>query len=178
MKKSTLALLCYSAFLYACDGSKDTTTNVVDSAKESASAAMDAAGDAATKAIAEGKDLKDIAVESSNAAVDSVKDISSTETTKTENVVTSASTGDPKQGESIYKGKCVACHSTGVAGAPKLDDKAAWAPRIAQGNTVLTQHAIEGFKGNTGYMPPKGGYMNLSDEEISKTVQYMVSQAQ
>jgi len=81
-------------------------------------------------------------------------------------------------GESIYKSKCIACHSTGAAGAPKLGDKTAWGARIAQGHAVLLQHAIEGFKGNTGYMPPKGGYLNLSDEEISITVQYMVSQSQ
>ena len=80
-------------------------------------------------------------------------------------------------GESIYKSKCIACHSTGAAGAPKLGDKTAWGTRIAQGNAVLLQHAIEGFKGDKGYMPPKGGYLSLSDEEISITVQYMVSQS-
>ena len=81
-------------------------------------------------------------------------------------------------GESIYKSKCIACHSTGAAGAPKLGDKTAWGARIAQGHAVLLQHAIEGFKGDKGYMPPKGGYLSLSDEEISITVQYMVSQSQ
>lgn len=81
-------------------------------------------------------------------------------------------------GESIYKSKCIACHSTGAAGAPKLGDKTAWGTRIAQGNAVLLQHAIEGFKGDKGYMPPKGGYLSLSDEEISITVQYMISQSQ
>lgn len=81
-------------------------------------------------------------------------------------------------GESIYKSKCAACHGTGAAGAPKLGDKTAWGARIAQGNAVLLQHAIEGFKGDKGYMPPKGGYLSLSDEEISITVQYMISQSQ
>ena len=81
-------------------------------------------------------------------------------------------------GESIYKSKCIACHATGAAGAPKLGDITAWGTRISQGNAVLLQHAIEGFKGDKGYMPPKGGYLNLSDEEISITVQYMVSQSQ
>ena len=81
-------------------------------------------------------------------------------------------------GESIYKSRCAACHGTGVAGAPRLGDKTAWANRIAQGNATLLQHAIEGFKGDKGYMPPKGGYLSLSDEEIAITVQYMVTQSQ
>ena len=92
--------------------------------------------------------------------------------------VSEVKASDDEQGESTYKSKCVACHGGGVAGAPKLGDKAAWAARIAQGDEVLLQHAIKGFKGDTGYMPPKGGFMTLSDEEISATVQYMVSQSQ
>lgn len=110
---------------------------------------------------------------------DSAKDVSTAVATKTSEVIaTVAGSDDTKLGETIYKSKCVACHGTGAAGSPKLDDKAAWEARIAQGNEVLTQHAIKGFKGNTGYMPPKGGYMSLSDEDISLVVQYMVSQAQ
>mgnify|MGYP001820310483 CR=1 FL=1 len=99
------------------------------------------------------------------------------ELTETSTAV-AAKASDDNQAESIYKSKCVACHGGGVAGAPKLGDKAAWAARIAQGDEVLLQHAIKGFKGDTGYMPPKGGFMALSDEEISAAVQYMVSQSQ
>ena len=81
-------------------------------------------------------------------------------------------------GESIYKSKCIACHGTGAAGAPKLGDITAWGTRIAQGDAVLLKNAIEGYKGDKGYMPPKGGYLSLSDEEIAITVQYMVLQSQ
>ncbi len=160
MKNTTLVLLCCSAFLAACDNSSDTSDSVVESAKETASDAMDAA-----------KDLKDTAVESAGAAVDSVKE-------KSDDVIASVTGDDSSKGESVYKKHCVACHGTGVAGSPKLGDKAAWSTRITQGDAVLTQHAIKGFKGETGYMPPKGGFMSLSDDEISVTVQYMVSQAQ
>jgi cytochrome c5 len=196
MKKSTLILLCCSAFLYACDSSNDAasdagekTASVPDKEKESVSSKVDAVKDAATEVMVEAKELKDTALESAGAAVDSAsesvseavtaaKDISSTVATKTSDLIASVGTDDAKLGESIYKGKCIACHGTGAAGAPKLGDKTAWGPRIAQGNAVLTLHAIEGFKSDTGYMPPKGGFMSLSDEEISLTVQYMVSQSQ
>ena len=65
---------------------------------------------------------------------------------------------------------CSACHAAGVAGAPKLGDKAAWAPRIAQGIDALTASAIKG----KGAMPPKGG-SNASDAEIKAVVTYMVN---
>lgn len=80
-------------------------------------------------------------------------------------------------GQSIYDGKCKACHATGAAGAPKLDDAANWAPRLEQGMDVMVKHALEGFKGTTGYMPPKGGFMSLTDAEVTAAVAYMVSQA-
>jgi cytochrome c5 len=205
MKKSTLALLCCSAFLVACDNSSDTTgqsstdtsgekeaslldrassltsdtaESVMDSAKESASDAMDVAKEAATDAMAAGKDLKQAAVEGTTAAVDTVKETTSTAVEKTGAIIASVTGDDLARGESIYKKHCVACHGSGVAGSPKLADKAAWSARISQGNAVLTQHAIEGYKGETGYMPAKGGYMSLSDDEIAATVEYMVSQAQ
>ncbi len=196
MKNTTLAFLCCSAFLVACDNSSDNTgegeksllertsslasdasDSVVDNVKEKASGAMDAAKEAATDAMASGKGLKETAVESAGAAVDSVKEISSTAVDKTSAMI--ASVGDDgNKGETIYKKHCVACHGTGVTGSPKLGDKTAWSARITQGNEVLSQHAIKGYKGETGYMPPKGGFMALSDEEISQTVMYMVSQVQ
>lgn len=178
MKNSTFALLCCSAFLVACDNSSDTAESVMDSAKESASDAKDAAKEAATDAMAAGKDLKQAAVEGTAAAVDSVKETTSIAVEKTGAVIASDTADDTASGESIYKKHCVACHATGVAGSPKLGDKTAWSARISQGNAVLTQHAIEGYKGETGYMPPKGGFMSLSDEEIAETVMYMVSQVQ
>jgi cytochrome c5 len=85
--------------------------------------------------------------------------------------------GNVAKGEDIYKQTCLACHATGVAGAPKLGDKAAWGPRIAQGNDTLYMHSIKGFQGKAGMMPPKGGNMALSDADVKAAVDYMVAQS-
>ncbi|HSH43446.1 MAG TPA: c-type cytochrome, partial [Arenicellales bacterium] len=80
-------------------------------------------------------------------------------------------------GEEVYQSSCIACHASGVAGAPKLGDTADWAPRIEQGNDTLYMHAIQGFQGEKGVMPPKGGNMGLSDAEVQAAVDYMVEQS-
>lgn len=81
-------------------------------------------------------------------------------------------------GKEAYGSVCFACHDSGAANSPKLGDKAEWAPRIAQGLDVLTGHAINGFKGSSGFMPPKGGRTDLSDEAIRAAVEYMVGKSQ
>lgn len=80
-------------------------------------------------------------------------------------------------GEDVYNQACVACHGAGVAGAPKFGDKAAWGPRITQGADTLHQHAIAGFQGKAGFMPPKGGRTDLSDQSVINAVDYMVAAA-
>lgn len=80
-------------------------------------------------------------------------------------------------GAAVYAKACVTCHGTGLAGAPKLGDAADWGPRIAQGEALLLEHSIKGFTGKKGMMPPRGGFMNLSDEEMRAAVAYMVSQS-
>ncbi len=84
-----------------------------------------------------------------------------------------ASTGKV-DGKKVYDAACAACHTAGVAGAPKVGDKAAWAPRIKQGDKTLYEHAIKGFQGKSGMMPPKGG-SSASDDEVKAAVDYMVS---
>ncbi len=80
-----------------------------------------------------------------------------------------AAASGPRDGATIYNSVCGACHNTGAAGAPKLDDKAAWAPRLGQGVDGLVKSVING----KGAMPPKGGAA-LSDEEIKGVVDYVL----
>jgi cytochrome c5 len=76
----------------------------------------------------------------------------------------------PATGEQAFTQVCSACHATGINGAPKMGDRAAWGPRIAQGKEALYSHAISG-KGN---MPPRGG-TTWPDAAIRMSVDYMVS---
>jgi cytochrome c5 len=75
-----------------------------------------------------------------------------------------------QMGKAVYEKTCAACHDTGVAGAPKVGDKAAWAEHIAEGTEHLVQTAIKG----EGAMPPKGGNPALSEEEVRAAVNYMI----
>ena len=76
-------------------------------------------------------------------------------------------------GKATYDKVCFACHATGAAGAPKFGDKAAWAPRIAQGKDKLHQSALHG----KGAMPAKGGNPALSDADVMAAVDYMAAAA-
>ncbi|MEX2495147.1 MAG: c-type cytochrome [Woeseia sp.] len=81
-------------------------------------------------------------------------------------------------GPQVYNEACIACHGNGIGGAPLLTDAANWEPRIEQGEDILRQHAIEGFSGSAGYMPPKGGRLDLSDEEVYRAIEYMISEVE
>ena len=80
----------------------------------------------------------------------------------------------PKNGHDAFDAVCKACHGEGLAGAPKVGDKAAWAPRLAQGKATLYQHAINGFQAK-GVMPAKGGRVDFSDDLVKSAVDYMTS---
>lgn len=86
--------------------------------------------------------------------------------------------GGTTDGKAIYGHLCHSCHTAGVAGAPKLGDKAAWKPRIAQGIATLIKHAEEGYTGPDGnHMPARGGNPSLSDAQVAATVKWMVGQS-
>lgn len=78
-----------------------------------------------------------------------------------------------KSGEEVYKAVCSVCHGTGVAGAWKFGDKAAWAPHIKEGLSALAKNAISGIRA----MPPRGGNPDLSDLEVTRAVAYMANAA-
>jgi cytochrome c5 len=80
-------------------------------------------------------------------------------------------------GEKVFAQVCKTCHETGLAGAPKAGDKAAWGPRIAEGEKTLVQHAIGGYQGKTGVMPPRGGSTDLTDDEVHRAVVYLANLA-
>ena len=81
---------------------------------------------------------------------------------------------DTAAGGKIYQTACIACHLTGVAEAPKLDDKAAWESRLAAlGMDGLVQSVTAG----KGAMPPKGGFMNLTEDDLRNAVGFMLGKA-
>jgi len=80
-------------------------------------------------------------------------------------------------GPQVYNAACVACHGPGIGGAPKLGDAAAWSARVAQGLDTVKSHAIEGYQGEQGYMPPKGGRVDLSDDEVLAAVEFMIEES-
>ena len=85
---------------------------------------------------------------------------------------------DTGKGAELFKKTCAMCHQTGVAGAPKLGDKADWGPRIAQGKDTLYKHATEGYNGAKGAMPAKGGNPALKDDEVKEIVDFMVAKSE
>ena len=94
-----------------------------------------------------------------------------------ETTAAAAGGAEAPSGEKTYNETCFACHAVGVAGAPKFGSKEDWGPRIAQGVPTLVQHALNGFQGQKGVMPPKGGRADYSEDQVAAAVQYMVDHA-
>lgn len=76
-------------------------------------------------------------------------------------------------GKAVYAQTCAACHASGIADAPKLGDKQAWAPRLKFGQQTMIASVLKG----KGAMPPKGGNASLSDADVKAALEYMLSQA-
>ncbi|GAB6042663.1 c-type cytochrome [Endothiovibrio diazotrophicus] len=85
-----------------------------------------------------------------------------------------APAGAARGGEEVYNSVCHVCHATGAAGAPKMGDTAAWAPRIEKGIDALMHSALNGLNA----MPPRGTCGNCSDDELKGAIEYMVSKSQ
>jgi cytochrome c5 len=75
-------------------------------------------------------------------------------------------------GKTVYGQTCAACHASGLAGAPKVGDKAAWAPRTGAGKNGLLASVVKG----KGAMPPKAGNASLTEEDIGAAIDYMLEQ--
>ena len=88
-----------------------------------------------------------------------------------------ATHADTVKGEGIYMNFCATCHASGMAGAPKVGDKAAWQARSAKGMAAMVENAVKGFQGARGVMPAKGGNGALTDEEVSAAVMYMLARS-
>ncbi len=80
-------------------------------------------------------------------------------------------------GPQVYNQACNVCHAPpGVGGAPPFGDAEAWEPRIEKGFDTLSEHALNGFQGEAGFMPAKGGRTDLSDEEVVDAIRYMIEE--
>ena len=173
MKKKThlLSIAALSMFLVAC-GDKPSTTSAAPAAPEPVVVAP--VPDTTPPATA--------AVEPAAATPATPQDVPASAAAAPLDAAPAAATAggmapvsDTAMGKGVYDKACALCHVAGVAGAPKLTDKADWAPRIAQGKETLYKHAIEGYQGTKGMMPPKGGNAGLSEEQIHATVDWMLA---
>ncbi|MBE0599149.1 MAG: cytochrome c5 family protein [Desulfuromonadales bacterium] len=77
-------------------------------------------------------------------------------------------------GQQVYQSSCASCHDQGVAGAPVRGNQEQWAARLEKGYEALVTSSINGYTGEMGVMPPRGGNPNLSDEEVAAAVAYMM----
>lgn len=90
---------------------------------------------------------------------------------ETTQVAASASQGSDRSGEQVYNTACAACHTSGILNAPRINNAGDWEERLTKGMDVLLEHSINGFNA----MPPRGGCMNCSDDEILAAIEYMIA---
>ncbi|WP_445004787.1 c-type cytochrome [Halomonas mongoliensis] len=131
-------------------------------------------GGAAEEAPAEEAPAEEAPTEEAAAEAPAEEEVASDDATE-EAAAEEAADGDAPShagidGEPIYNQACMACHMTGAAGAPIKGDAAAWGSRLEQGMETLYDHSINGI----GAMPPKGGFANLSDDEVKAAVDFMI----
>ncbi len=148
--------------------SEETRMTAPEMVEESAGEAAGAVESMADEAAA-------VAEEAATATAEAVDEASSAAGQLVASAEQMAQTGGSR-GKEVYDMACFACHAQGIAGAPKIGDKALWEARIAKGMDTLFNNAINGFQGSAGVMPPKGGRMDLSDEDVKAAVTYMVDQ--
>ena len=143
-------------------------SRIGDPAGQTQAPAQTAATTAATTAAATATQAEEPETGTATAATETAATGSADQT-----VAAATGTVDLAAGEQIYQSACFACHMTGVAEAPKLDDPAAWEPRLAQGMAGLIQSSING----KGAMPPKGGFAHLTEDDLRNAIEFMLDKA-
>lgn len=116
----------------------------------------------------------------SETAVPAADNASTNAAAKSENTATAPAAGNNQQAKANFESKCIACHAanSAIPFAPKLGNKADWEARIKQGKETLFKNAINGFTGTKGgMMPAKGGFTDLSDDEVKAIVVYMANES-
>jgi cytochrome c5 len=81
-------------------------------------------------------------------------------------------------GHAAYERYCKMCHASGSAGAPIVGKKTDWEERLKKDASELENNAVNGFRGNRGYMPPKGGFPKISEDDVKAAVAYMIKTSQ
>ena len=180
MKRSITLIMLTTAALLACDKSDEAAAPDTSVSEPTAQMPVDPAPPVTAPPAAEPVPPADPATPDSGAATTQPAPATpSTPTTAAAPPATApdaknaASKADLERGEQVYRQSCAVCHATGVAGAPKTGDKAAWAPRLARGMDALYTSAING----KGAMPAKGGNPSLSDADVKASVDYMAAQS-
>jgi cytochrome c5 len=192
MKKLTLAAtaLAVAAALAGCGRNDDSATTA--STSSGPSTTVPSSSDSSTLATAPStSDTSSSNTASNTAAMGAGASTSSDASTSSSTMASSSSApssldtsanntaamGAAGNGQTVYSATCALCHAAGVTGAPKPGDKADWGPRIAQGKDTLYQHALAGYQGKKGMMPPKGGNTSLPDADVKAAVDFMVDQS-
>jgi cytochrome c5 len=172
----TLALmLALAAALAACGNQEGSSTSTASSSPPSSYGSSSTTAKPGTPAAP--APSGSTAADSTAAAPPAAVTADSTTNNPANSPAPTAAMGAGASGQDVYGKTCAVCHAAGVAGAPKLGDKADWGPRVAQGKDMLYDHALKGYTGKKGAMPPKGGNMALADADVKAAVDYMVSQA-
>jgi cytochrome c5 len=188
MKKLTIAAtaLAVAAALAGCGRNDDSATTASTSSQPATTAPS--SSDSSTLATAPSTSDSS----SSNTAAMGAAPSTSTDASSSSSTIASSSSapssldtsasntaamGAGGNGQTVYSATCAMCHAAGVTGAPKPGDKSDWGPRIAQGKDTLYQHAISGYQGKKGMMPPKGGNTSLPDADVKAAVDFMVDQS-
>ena len=146
----------------AMEGASSMTTDAKTAVTDSVSNVVDGASNMVA-------DAKTAVSESASSAMDSVSETASNAVAAVGGMADGGAAG-----QQVYKDSCQFCHAAGVAGAPKLGDKEAWAPRIALGLDALLASAING----KNVMPPRGACASCSDDDLKAAIEYMIGQSQ